>query len=69
MKTLKQILKEMGYTNGIIDNYQIAVKEWLTQKHQELNPNESARLAGYIEDIAECAKADIIDELLEELKQ
>jgi hypothetical protein len=75
MKTLKECLQEQ-YDLGLKQqprptHYEYiskAVKAWLEQKRQELDPNYSAMMAGYGEDIAECAKANVLDALLEELK-
>lgn len=71
MKTLKQLLEEKPhYNDKVIIKYQLeAVKEWLTQKQQQLCPNYSGMINGYSEDISDCAKNDLINELLEELKQ
>lgn len=66
MKTLKQILLDMGASNktlSYLDAYQIAFKEWLTQKRQEITNN------AYTFSIQKSSRQSLIDELLEELKK
>jgi hypothetical protein len=59
-KTLKQLIQEHLLKGATFaDDCQEAVKEWLTQKRQERNENNTF---DYIQMI-------LIDELLEELKQ
>lgn len=71
MKTLEQIYDNIADNPCgaclTFEEFKKAIKEWLIQKRQELDPNYSAMQAGYSEDIWDCAKADLIDKLLEEL--
>lgn len=71
-KTLDQYLQEIGTGDLALPKHRKevlkAARTWLKNKREQLDPNYSGMMADYREDIAECARADLLDKLIEELQ-